>query len=304
MNLLTRVRNDIYTIVINFLFKLIKFVRSRRKISKQFRKTSAISHLNPSIRPHMSNFSIIIVTFEARFFEFTLPLITTLRSVTDIPVFVIINGNFEKKFNNNNLKMFLVVFPNIYPSVFSNFRGCAELWNTGIVNADSEYNLILNDDIHVFPEQLNNVINTLCELLQNNHLVTINRSFSHFGITRQCIQTVGFFDEHFLGIGEEDRDYIFRYEANFDKKHLNLSTEVFLNIGDESRDNAVTKVNSGTFTSKYSMFNSKMFEEFYQPDSSSTITGVYESPMSRKSNFIDPRPVWKFRIANYKKLSE
>jgi hypothetical protein len=307
MNLLTRMRACVYSVIINFLFKSVKFMRSRRKISKQIRKTSAISHLVPLTQSNRSDFSIIIVTFEARFFEFTLPLITTLRSVTDIPIFVIVNGNFKKGFSNYNLQIFLeklLVFSNIYPTVFSNFRGCAELWNTGIVNADSEYNLILNDDIHVFPKQFNAFISTLCELLQNHHLVRINRSFSHFGITRQCIQDVGFFDEHFLGMGEEDRDYIFRYETCFKKKHLNLTTEVFLNISDESRDEAVTRVQSDDYTRKYSMFNSKIFQEFYEPDSNSTITGVYDVPMRRKTDFIDPRPLWKFRISNRDKLSE
>lgn len=307
MKLLTLIRNYFYTMIINFLFKSIKFVRSRRRISRQIRKNFAINDLIPLSQSNKNDLSIIIVTFEARFFDFTLPLITTLRSVTDIPIFVIVNGNYKKKFNHDTLQIFLerlLVFSNIYPTVFSNFRGCAELWNTGIVNADSQYNLILNDDIHVFPKQLNNVISALCELLQNHHLVTINHAFSHFGITRQCIQDVGFFDEHFLGMGEEDRDYAFRYEAHFKKKHFDLTTEVFLNISDESRDETVTRVKSDNYTRKYSMFNTKIFKELYEPDSSSTITGVYDLPMRRKNSFIDPRPLWKFRISNQEKLSE
>jgi len=284
----------------------VRLLRSKRRISEQIEKISVTKNLYPPQSLKL-DFSIIIVTFEARFFEFTIPLISTLRSVCNAPIFVMINGNFEKNFSNYKLQEFLeklVVFPNIYPSVFSNFRGCAELWNTGIVNADSEYNLILNDDIHVFPEHLNYIVSTLCESLQKNHLVTINRSFSHFGITRQCVQEIGFFDEHFLGIGEEDRDYIFRYEAKFKKSHFNLSTEVFLNISDKSRDNAITSIDSSNYTSKYSMFNLKMFQELYKPDSSSTIKGAYDLPMTRKNEFVDPRPVWKFRRNNYGGLTE
>jgi hypothetical protein len=305
MNFLTRIRNSVYTFTINALLSSVKFLRSKRRISKQIEKISMINNL--STQSPQLDFSIIIVTFEARFFEFTIPLITTLRSVSNAPIFVMVNGNFEKKFNNHKLQEFLeklVVFPDIYPSVFSNFRGCAELWNTGIINADSEYNLILNDDIHVFPEHLNYILNTLCESLQNNHLVTINRSFSHFGITRKCIQEVGFFDEHFLGIGEEDRDYVFRFESRFKKSHFNLPTEVFLNISDKSRDNAITGINASNFTSKYSMFNFKMFQELYEADPTSSVKGVYDLPMNRKNEFVDPRPVWKFRGSNYGRLAE
>jgi hypothetical protein len=252
---------------------------------------------------HQSDLAIVITTFEDRFFDFTLPLISNIRSVTATPIFVVINGNFNRSVNGNKLQLFfkkLGNFSNIYPATLSNFHGCAELWNIGITNSDAEYFLILNDDVHVFPKDFKNLLANLTKVLDDHQLTTINRSFSHFGISRKCIFDVGFFDEHFLGIGEEDRDYFYRFEQIYGRKPFNISIEAFFNFGDESRDNNIKAASDG----KYSAFNSTIKEEFYVVDVSSKIQGRYETPMKRVKTFIDPRPLWKFRKINYNKLTE
>lgn len=302
MNIATKIRSRIYTALLDLLLLTIKWLRMKRSISMIDidEKSKATYHDNLE---KQLDLSIVITTFEARFFDYTLPLISKIRSVTNTPIFVIINGNFKNDITEKKLQFFikeLGSFSNIYPTTLLNFHGCAELWNIGITNSDTEYFLVLNDDIHIFQDIFKNFLTKIGNALDNHQLITINRSFSHFGISRKCISDVGFFDEHYLGIGEEDRDYFYRFEATYGRKPFNISTEAFYNFGDQSRDENVKPASGG----KYSAFNSKIKEDFYVPDPNGLITGRYESPMKRVKVFINPRPIWTFRKMNYNKLSE
>lgn len=303
MKLFRPIKVRIYTFIEGLLLDSLKFLRSKRSIVRKMEVIKHYSSTSPENYNDIDDLSIIITTFEARFFEFTIPLIAALRTEINLPIFVIINGNYTKEKNNYLLQEFIKAlgkYPNIYPTTFSNFHGCAELWNTGIIAADSEYFLIFNDDIHVYPQLIKNKLVLIRELITQNKLVTINRSFSHFGISRKCIEEVGFFDEHFIGIGEEDRDYFYRYESKYLSKPYNFSTDIFYNFGDESRDNEVQK-NPGE---KYSRFNTIIQQEFYSNTPEGTIQGRYEFPVKRLNKFLDPRPLWKFRRDNYFRLKE
>jgi len=303
MTLLAPVKARIYTFIEGLLLSSLKFLRSKRSIVRKLEENTKFHETFLESSNKIDDLSIIITTFEARFFEYTIPLITALRTEINLPIFVIINGNYTKEKNNYMLQKFineLGKFSNIYPTAFSNFHGCAELWNTGIITADSEYFLILNDDIHVYPKLIKNKLVLIKELIIQNELVTINRSFSHFGISRKCIEEVGFFDEHFIGIGEEDRDYFYRYESRYLRKPYNFSTDIFYNFGDESRDNEVQSNLEG----KYSRFNTIIQQKFYSNEPEGTIQGRYEFPVKRLNKFLDPRPLWKFRRINYRRLRE
>jgi len=272
-------------------------------------KTSTPTTQPPSGTGLVPDTSLIITTFEARFFEYTIPLIQAIRSEFDVPIFVIINGNYLKSDSNLKLQKFifeLSKFSNIYPTTFANFRGCSELWNSGIVSSDSEIFLILNDDIHIYPNLLKRNFQIIISLVQEHGLVTINQSFSHFGISRKCVEEVGFFDEHFLGMGEEDRDYFYRYESRYLKKPYNLMTDAFYHYGDESRDESIKRdlEKKAKFLQKYSLFNSTIHNQFYSIEPGGLIQGQYQFPMKRIEKFVNPRPLWSFRKINYRKLAD
>ena len=302
MTLATKVRSKIYSALIDSLLFTIKWLRTKRSIHMIDIETSKKQTFHNSLEI-VPNLSIVITTFEVRFFDYTLPLISKIRSVTSNPVIVVINGSFKGGINENKLRLFiseLGKFSGIYPTTLLNFHGCAELWNIGITNSDTEYFLILNDDIHIFPEIFKDFLAYVSSALDKHQLVTINRSFSHFCISRKCISDVGFFDEHFLGIGDEDRDYFFRFETTYGRKPFNIRTDAFFNFSDPSRDENVKPSSAG----KYSAFNAKIKEDFYVSDPKGLVAGRYDSPMKRIKTFIDPRPIWKFRTENYRKLSE
>lgn len=297
----TSVNSKVYSIIEKFLLNLLRYLRSKRSISRTVKQKPKSLTMFSRSNKELDEVSIVITTFENRFFEYTIPLVTALRSEIDIPIFIVINGNYLKQKNNLPLKQFiseLSKFINVYPIAFSNFHGCAELWNTGIVNADSECTFVFNDDIHIYPKLFKNEIMQIKNLAIQKGLVTINRSFSHFAISHKCIEEIGFFDEHFIGIGEEDRDYFYRYESNYLIPPYNFISEAFFNYGDESRDNNVEKNAEG----KYSRFNDNIHKQFYQFDPSENFKGRYEYPMKRIKVFLNPRPLWQFRKANYEKL--
>jgi len=303
MSILVRIRSKVYIFILNFLLQSIKFIRSNRSNSQMIEKLGKLDKFQSDNNIRDYDFSIIIVTFESRFFEYALPLIKNLRTEIDTPIFILINGNYSKVKPNSKLQIFLkelANFDSVYPIAFATFRGCAELWNTGIVNSDSEYYLILNDDINIYPNSIKSRLDLLGNLLTEHGLVTINRSFSHFGISRRCIQEIGFFDEHFIGMGEEDRDFAYRFESLYGRKHYNLFTESFFHFGDESADENIKKIPQN----KRSLFNLEYYQKVYTLDLNSKVQGVYDLPMKRLEDYSNPRPIWEFRISNYKKLSE
>ena len=300
MNILKRTLVGSFFLIESFLIRALQFMRKFLQWYQEDKKSNSKSDMHSY--GDIGDFAIVITTFEARFFKYALPLVTEIRKHTDLPIYITINGNYEKTRDNINLKNFLFAisqFVNVYPIAFANLRGCATLWNSGIEIADSKNYLVLNDDIHINGSSLIDVMLELESVLRNDGLVTINSSFSHFAISEKCLEEVGLFDEHFLGFGEEDGDYIHRYQVEYGKSHVDYKSDNFFNLSDASRDTNI--VNS---VSKYSMFNLRMRETFYQHDEKSIVKGAFDKPMTRVVKFVSPRPVSSFRKKHYRELSE
>jgi glycosyltransferase involved in cell wall biosynthesis len=197
--------------------------------------------------------SIVICTFEDRFFKFALPLIKQIRNESDLPIILIVNGNLDRPVSSSKFKEFLaqvINFPNVYPVTFTSFQGCAKMWNSGILHADSEVVIILNDDLQLIPGTLQADLSKAVESANSSMVVRINGSWSHFVITKKAINVLGWFDERFLGIGEEDGDYQTRYSSHFSREIPTIRLMSFVNLIDSSRDEGIAKG-----VSKYSLFN-------------------------------------------------
>jgi hypothetical protein len=146
---------------------------------------------------------------------------------------------------------------------FNSFRGWSSLLNAGILHSDSEISLVLNDDIFLNPKGFSTELEAIIQEVNAENLVLLNNSWSHFAINRKCLESVGFFDENFLGIGQEDGDYAFRFKAIFGKEVPTIKVTSILNFVDTSRDNAIAITNG-----KYSLFNSVYLD--YKSNSSRT----------------------------------
>ena len=76
--------------------RLVNHYRTKSFGAESSNKLSQLKNFPMSGSSNNSDLSIIISTFEMRFFEFTIPLISMLRKETSLPIFVMINGNYEK----------------------------------------------------------------------------------------------------------------------------------------------------------------------------------------------------------------
>jgi glycosyltransferase involved in cell wall biosynthesis len=249
--------------------------------------------------------SIGITTFAARFEEYFKPLLTKIREIdSDIEIVVAVNGEHKVKFDEayrQNILAFLASQKNVFPVFFPTFRGLAKLWNTIIIHASHDYILLLNDDIMIDSD--NFLINIEKKLRRNNFLsFTINRSWSHFLLSRKEIDDLGYFDERLLGIGEEDGDITWRYYSKFGRTIADYNIRGVKNYAEEtvySYKPANIACHSGT---KYSQFNRDfMFSHKYRPYSDG-YKGMFAVPVSLQ----DPCPVQypneKFYRTNRDKL--
>ena len=144
---------------------------------------------------------------------------------------------------------------------------------------------MLNDDIMITSKNFMQEIETL--ILQNDRSsFTINDSWSHFVISREEIDHIGYFDERLLGIGEEDGDFAWRYFHEYRRLLANFKVRCFKNYAEDTvytYKPTNIKCHSGT---KYSLFNKKFINEKYREDSYGVTAGMFEKPVRLK----DPGP--------------
>lgn len=204
------------------------------------------------------DFTISITTFENRFEPFALPLVKEIRKHCSNPIIVVINGNYDRPIDKSKLSNFLNLLneqTDVFPVVFTSFQGWASLINTGIRHSASEVTFLFNDDIYLDGRLFMAGLTSHTKRILESGLGLINGSWSHFGISRSCIFKIGFFDERFLGIGEEDGDYQIRYQEFFKREVEQLVMPGMINLVHDSREESIVKG-----VGKYSLFN-KVFSE-------------------------------------------
>ena len=197
--------------------------------------------------------TIIITTFEERFFTYAIPLISQIRISSQRPIVLAINGNSTGPADSEGLRDLIcssMRYNSVFPITFTSIQGCSSLWNSGIKSSGTKKYLILNDDISIKSSELDEEIEKISLLLDESPLLTINSSWSHFAISHETILKVGEFDERLLGFGAEDSDYLRRYENITSQVPTNLISESFVSLNSPSRDMGVRSDEK-----KYSSFN-------------------------------------------------
>jgi hypothetical protein len=154
--------------------------------------------------------SIGIVTYLGRFESYFKPLIKKLHFLfPDYDVCVWINGHYDTVKQIKYLRdviAFLRKYPNIRYVTNLEHHPLANGYNWVILMSKCPMVIILNDDVSVDWEFRHHL-----ERLDGvPGIFTLNRSWSHFVISKEVVRAVGWFDERFLGIGDEDSDYICR----------------------------------------------------------------------------------------------
>jgi hypothetical protein len=226
--------------------------------------------------------SIVVTTFSERFDLFCLPLVEKLsESAPEYPIYVVINADWDKAFHPRIRSEFigkLARIPNCFPICLGAPSGMARIWNVGLKAANSEATLILGDDTFIDSESIRESIDLIFNAIESHDFVVINGSFGHFGMTRSCLAQVGAFDERFLGFGEEDGDYYWRFEHIYNKPPKHLDNFLGLeNLVDVSGHSAFP---SPSGLSKYSLFNSIFIKHKYR-FGTGTVRGMFDSPAEK-----------------------
>jgi hypothetical protein len=242
------------------------------------------------------NISIGITTFEARFDRYFVPLLKRIREYTNNEIVVAVNGENNRAFGEeyrSNLLKCIAEYENVYPIFFPRFRGLSKLWNSIAIHATHNHILMLNDDIMIDSP---NFMNDVCASISRNEGKTflINRSWSHFLINRDELDTLGYFDERLLGIGEEDGDMTWRYIKQYGEAIPSFKVKGFQNYAEEtvkSYKPVNIQTHSGT---KYSLFNRKFIhEEKYSP-ATEGIRGMFDTPVVMKDTGENQYPYERF----------
>lgn len=257
------------------------------KFSKALTKLKPINSNFKSIKPQTltPHISIGITTFENRFEQYFIPLLSKIKEYdTETEVIVAINGEHDQQFNEEyreKILRYLSSQRNVFPVMFPQFRGVSKLWNTIIIHATHDHILMLNDDIMITSANFLQEINKF--LLQNNgRSFTINESWSHFVISREEIDHLGYFDERLLGIGEEDGDVSWRYLHEYRQPLANFKVRCFKNFAEETvytYKPTNISCHSGT---KYSLFNKNFIHHKYKEDKYGVTAGMFERPVRIK----------------------
>jgi len=197
----------------NCIVKFLKYLHNTYwEILMQFWKVRPLTFGTEKLN---NNFSIGIVTYVDRYDRFFKPLITNLVKIFPDTEFVVaVNGYYDKDLQHRYLaeiNAFLLKFKNVKVIAFVDAQSLSKLWNLCIVHSTSPKTMILNDDIKIkttFRKEL-----TASGALQED-IALINRSWSHFIISKRIIVKNGWFDERFPGVGNEDEDYEARLCVN------------------------------------------------------------------------------------------
>ena len=233
----------------------------------------------------MSQYSIVITTFDKRFNECLVPLIKALKSQNnEVEIIVMVNGRAHQDFDEeyrSELLRFLSDHKNCFPSIMTSFQSLSKLWNRGILTASHDQVLVLNDDITALSNEEGNCLKELDHVMKTQQgTFKINGSFSHFMIDKKELMQIGFFDERLLGIGEEDGDFVWRYYQQFQREIPSIPFKYIDNTGSDLSDDGYQKG-----IRQYSQFNRDFIKrEKYQK----TLIGGYKGMFDNRVKKVLP----------------
>ena len=244
------------------------------------------------------SYSITIQTYAYRFDSYFKSLLAKVhKQRPNIEKVVFVNGQHKEQFSEEyrrNMMQYASYFPNTFLVMSPFMRGCSFMWNTSINYTSNEYILVLSDDVIV----LDGFFDEFEAMLAHNHKLgdesfRIDSHWGHFCIWRNDVidpNRVGYFDERLIGFGEEDGDWMWRYQNKFNRHMRNYATNKLpFNTDDVFMPGKNTKTHSGT---KYSAFNRQFqFETKMESDigGSNNACGVYgNNPQKLRSGMETP----------------
>jgi hypothetical protein len=262
-----------------FLIKLLRAIN--------FRTSWAIERLQLSKNKVMSNnppalegkASLVITTFSDRFFEYAIPTLRSLRAAgVDREIFLVVNGDQSGRYDAASRMRFLseaLAEIDVNPVCFGAGRGMSEMWNMGARAAGTEKLIFLGEDLLIDSNNALSAIVALEDELERSPLVILNGSFGHFGTLRSALVKVGWFDERFLGFGQEDGDYSWRIRDAYPESEIKWINHPGLNNISSNLGYKFIKANT---SNKYSVFNNAFLRVKYKFSTEDLKNGFSASP--------------------------
>ena len=166
-----------------------------------------VKHLRGN-KVNNSTYSIGIVTYVDRYQSFFKPLLKQVATLfPDTQIIIAVNGYHDEVIQNDylhQLNLFLSDYPNVKTVQFQAPQSLSKLWNLLILSSNTSKTIICNDDIKLSPK-FRKDLEKSGVLLEDIGL--LNRSWSHFLISKKIVEQIGWFDERFPAVGNEDEDY-------------------------------------------------------------------------------------------------
>jgi hypothetical protein len=154
------------------------------------------------------HYDIAVTTYVARFDTYFKSLLSQLLWLfPDRRILVVANGHHERARQEaylDDLRKLVARSPGVTLIAYSEPVGLARMWNDALRASTSGRLLMLNDDLYLMA---NFRIQLEASGLLKEKIATINGTWSHFLITQDILDAIGWFDEDFVEIGYEDADY-------------------------------------------------------------------------------------------------
>lgn len=244
------------------------------------------------------SYSITIQTYAYRFDSYFKSLLAKIhRQRPNIEKVIFVNGQNKEPFNEDyrrGMMQYASNFQNTFLVMSPFMRGCSFMWNTCVNYTSNEYVLVMGDDVLI----LDGFFDEFEAMLSHNRTLgdesfRINWHWGHFCVWRNDMidpNRVGYFDERLIGFGEEDGDWMWRFQNKFNRHMRNYTTDKLpFNTDNSCSPGKNTKTHSGT---KYSAFNRHFqFEQKMEPDigGSNNACGVYgNNPQKIRSGMETP----------------
>lgn len=256
---------------VGIMMRIVKYLILKRMVLNQS-KPKLKENLDLNQNQKDPNFVIVVTTFELRLIDYALPLIKTIRNATPAKIICVVNGNYRSNNDKQVRKQFfseLLEIEEVYPVTHPKFFGMAASWNLGIKLGQNYNSLVFSDDIVVNNEkEIVKEFKDMEKHFEQNKFFIINESFAHFGITLECLSEIGWFDERFLGFGEEDGDFYFRYMQKYLKHPTKVYCSTLMHIDDQlkgeehSEGNKYSRLNKVAVSLKYDFGENKVNDLF------------------------------------------
>jgi hypothetical protein len=246
----------------------------------------------------MDNLTIGISTYNKRF-ESLKHLVNQVRMRCDNQIIIAVNGNHNEPFDEQYRKELLLFTANVsncFVIMFTEFRSLSKLWNEIVIHSSNEYVYLLNDDLEFHNSSVFHVIEKMINEGNELFMCPIN-SWSHFVISKTLLDTLGYFDERLLGIGEEDGDIEWRYIERFHERVKGVALHGIFNKGEYEH-----KPNMNVYTQNKSTFNHEFIYNEKYHKSKHGIKGMFDYEMIQRLPNEKQYPYESFFRANKSKL--